>query len=74
MNKQLMFAVNMLFNYYNHNCGKILKSDWLSLNVLVSAPIGQYASCLCNWTVQATSHVHLKKTLGISCVFYFQED
>ena len=39
--------------YYglNHNnYHKIRKSDWLS-TVLISALIGQYASCLSNWTV-----------------------
>ena len=30
----------------------VLKSDWLSI-VLISALIGQYASCLSNWTVHA---------------------
>ena len=30
----------------------VLKSDWLSI-VLISALIGQYASCLSKWTVHA---------------------
>ena len=38
----------------NQNCKKILKSDWLA-TVLISALIGQYASCLSNCTVHATS-------------------
>ena len=44
--------LSSLFCYYgsNHNYSKILKSDWLS-TVLISALIGQYASCLSNWTV-----------------------
>ena len=37
---------------YNHNYNKIVKSDWLS-TALISALIGQYASCLSNWTVRA---------------------
>ena len=38
------------YHYYNHNYDKILKFDWLS-TALISALIGQYASCLTNWTV-----------------------
>ena len=34
----------------NHNYNKILESDWLS-TALISALIGQYASCISNWTV-----------------------
>ena len=41
-----------LFNRHHHNYNKILKSDWLS-TPLISALIGQYASCLSNWTVRA---------------------
>ena len=41
-----------LFNHHHHNYNKILKSDWLS-TPLISALIGQYASCLSNWTVRA---------------------
>ena len=36
----------------NHNYNKILNSDWLS-TTLILALIGQYASCLSNWTVRA---------------------
>ena len=43
------FAYNPNNNYYNN---KILKSDWLS-TALISALIGQYASCLSNWTIRA---------------------
>ena len=39
-------------NNCNHNYNKILKSDWFS-TALISALIGQYASCLSNWTVRA---------------------
>ena len=38
------------YYHYNHISDKILKSDWLS-TVLISALIGQYASCLSNWIV-----------------------
>ena len=34
-------------NNNNHNYNKILKSDWFS-TALISALIGQYASCLSN--------------------------
>ena len=39
-------------NSNNHNYNKIVKSDWLS-TALISALIGQYVSCLNNWTVRA---------------------
>ena len=56
--------VNHLYDYRpNHNCNKILKSDWLS-TVLISALIGQF-----NGTVRI---VHCfftasKKTLNFLC-------
>ena len=40
----------------NHNYNKIVKSDWLSttlISALIGQLIGQYASCLSNWTVRA---------------------
>ena len=37
--------------FINHNYNKLLISDWLS--ALISALIGQHASCLSNWTVNA---------------------
>ena len=37
--------------FINHKYNKILISDWLS--ALISALIGQHASCLSNWTVNA---------------------
>ena len=40
------------FIHLNHNYNKILTSDWLS-TALISALIGQYVSCLSNWTVCA---------------------
>ena len=42
----------------NHNYNKIIKSDWLS-TVLTSALIGQYASCLSNWTVRAITRARM---------------
>ena len=67
-----------LFNHHHHNYNKILKSDWLS-TPLISALIGQYASCLSNWTVRATTRALTwlfftagkKKGLGISCVLIY---
>ena len=46
------------YNNYspNHNYNKIVKSDWLStvlISALIGQLIGQYASCLSNWTVRA---------------------
>ena len=35
---------------------KIVKSDWVS-TALISALIGQYISCLSNWTVRAIMRV-----------------
>ena len=55
---------------------KIVKSDWVS-TVLISALIGQYISCLSNWTVRAIMRVSLnslffhtasKSKFQISCV------
>ena len=45
----------ILFYYLfvNHNYNKILKSDWLS-TALISALIGQYASCVKNKADLAT--------------------
>ena len=67
-------VINSLNNIYNHNYNKILKSDWLS-TALISALIGQYASCLSNWTVRAITRAlkwlffhWYQKNLGISCV------
>ena len=42
-------GVSIVRNYYavNHNYNKILKSDWFS-TALISALIGQYASCPSN--------------------------
>ena len=53
---------------YNHNYNKIVKSDWLS-TALISALIldsliGQYASCLSNWTVHAI-------TRALKWLFFF---
>ena len=47
----VLFSIYYYY-YYNHNYNKIVKSDWLS-TALISALIGQYASCLSNWTVRA---------------------
>ena len=44
------------YYYYNHNYNKTVKSDWLStdlISALIGQLIGQYASCLSNWTVRA---------------------
>ena len=51
------------YYYYNHNYNKILKSDWFS-TALISALIGQYASCLSNWTVRAI-------TRALKWLFFF---
>ena len=60
----------------NNNYNKILKSYWLS-TALISTSIGQYASCLSNWTVRTITRERLngffftavkKKGLEISCV------
>ena len=58
----------------NHNYNKILKSDWLS-TALISAFIGQDASCLSNWAVRAIkrAYCHQKKGLGISCVLIYKK-
>ena len=45
-------VLNRIISVFNHNYNKILKSDWLS-TALIPALIGQYASCLSNWTVHA---------------------
>ena len=44
---------------HNHNYNKIVKSHWLStalISALIGSLIGQYASCLSNWTVRAVTH------------------
>ena len=51
---------------------KIVKSDWVS-TVLISALIGQYISCLSNWTSCAYLnslffHTASKSKFQISCV------
>ena len=46
------FGVMLYYFSVNHNYNKILKSDWFS-TALISALIGQYASCLSNWAVRA---------------------
>ena len=43
----------------NQNYNKMLKSDWLS-TALISALIGQYASCLKNWTACAITRMLIK--------------
>ena len=47
-----LIAVYPMCYSLNHNYNKILNSDWLS-TALILALIGQYASCLSNWTVRA---------------------
>ena len=53
----------------------VFKSDWLS-TALISALIGQYESCLSNWTVRAVKRAgchQKKKGLGISCVLILKK-
>lgn len=62
----------------NHNYNKVVKSHWLS-TVLISILIGQYKSCLSNWTVKqcmpssALTWIGFSFSLlaknGISCVW-----
>ena len=59
-------------NLLHHNCNKIPKSDWSS-TALISALIGQYASCL-NWTVRAITHALAKKEILEFLVFWFKKE
>ena len=59
---------------YNHNYNEIVKSDWLStalISALIGKLLGQYASCLSNWTVRAITRAlnfASKAKFRISCV------
>ena len=76
-------SLQQLGFYHNSNYKKILKSDWLSIIVLISALIGKYNWAVCVMPKQLDIVcMHLKgflifnsskKTVGICCVLILEK-